>query len=192
MAKIGYIRVSSIGQETARQDQLMREMGVDKIFSEKLSGKTTDRSELQKMLQYVREDDILYVESISRLSRSIRDLLKIVDTLQNKGVKIVSCKESLDTGTPQGRFVLSIFAALAELEREQTLQRQKEGIEIAKAAGVYKGKQFQRIDEDQFQKLYRKWQDKEITAAEFGRRTGLPPSSLYRRITHYKETGKVN
>lgn len=192
MAKIGYIRVSSIGQETARQDQLMREMGVDKIFSEKISGKTTDRSELQKMLQYVREDDILYVESISRLSRSIRDLLKIVDTLQNKGVKLVSCKESLDTGTPQGRFVLSIFAALAELEREQTLQRQKEGIEIAKATGVYKGKQFQRIDEDQFQKLYRKWQDKEITAAEFGRRTGLPPSSLYRRITHYKETGKVN
>lgn len=192
MAKIGYIRVSSIGQETARQDQLMRELGVEKVFSEKLSGKTADRSELQKMLQYVREDDILYVESISRLSRSIRDLLKIVDTLQNKGVKRVSCKESLDTGTPQGRFVLSIFAALAELEREQTLQRQKEGIEIAKAAGVYKGKQFQRIDEDQFQKLYRKWQDKEITAAEFGRRTGLPPSSLYRRITHYKETGKVN
>lgn len=192
MAKIGYIRVSSIGQETARQDQLMHELGVEKVFSEKLSGKTVDRSELQKMLQYVREDDILYVESISRLSRSIRDLLKIVDTLQNKGVKLVSCKESLDTGTPQGRFVLSIFAALAELEREQTLQRQKEGIEIAKAAGVYKGKQFQRIDEDQFQKLYRKWQDKEITAAEFGRRTGLPPSSLYRRITHYKETGKVN
>lgn len=192
MAKIGYIRVSSIGQETARQDQLMHELGVEKVFSEKISGKTTDRSELQKMLQYVREDDILYVESISRLSRSIRDLLKIVDTLQNKGVKLVSCKESLDTGTPQGRFVLSIFAALAELEREQTLQRQKEGIEIAKAADVYKGKQFQRIDEDQFQKLYRKWQDKEITAAEFGRRTGLPPSSLYRRITHYKETGKVN
>lgn len=192
MAKIGYIRVSSIGQETARQDQLMHELGVEKVFSEKISGKTTDRSELQKMLQYVREDDILYVESISRLYRSIRDLLKIVDTLQNKGVKLVSCKESLDTGTPQGRFVLSIFAALAELEREQTLQRQKEGIEIAKAAGVYKGKQFQRIDEDQFQKLYRKWQDKEITAAEFGRRTGLPPSSLYRRITHYKETGKVN
>lgn len=192
MAKIGYIRVSSIGQETARQDQLMRELGVEKVFSEKLSGKTADRSELQKMLQYVREDDILYVESISRLSRSIRDLLKIVDTLQNKGVKRVSCKESLDTGTPQGRFVLSIFAALAELEREQTLQRQKEGIEIAKAAGVYKGKQFQRIDEDQFQKLYRKWQDKEITAAEFGRRLCLPPSSLYRRITHYKATGKVN
>lgn len=192
MAKIGYIRVSSIGQETARQDQLMREMGVEKVFSEKLLGKTADRSELQKMLQYVREDDILYVESISRLSRSIRDLLKIVDTLQNKGVKLVSCKESLDTGTPQGRFVLSIFAALAELEREQTLQRQKEGIEIAKAAGVYKGKQFQRIDAEQFQKLYQKWTAKEITAAEFGRRAGLPPSSLYRRITHYKATGKVN
>ncbi len=153
MAKIGYIRVSSVGQETARQDQLMRDLGVEKVFSEKLSGKTADRSELQKMLQYVREDDILYVESISRLSRSIRDLLKIVDTLHNKGVKLVSCKESLDTGTPQGRFVLSIFAALAELEREQTLQRQKEGIEIAKAAGGYKGKQFQKIDTEQFKYL---------------------------------------
>lgn len=192
MAKIGYIRVSSIGQETARQDQLMHELGVEKVFSEKLSGKTADRSELQKMLQYVREDDVLYVESISRLSRSIRDLLKIVDTLQNKGVKLVSCKESLDTGTPQGRFVLSIFAALAELEREQTLQRQKEGIDIAKAAGVYKGKQFRKIDTEQFQRLYTKWTAKEITAAEFGKRAGLPPSSLYRRINHYKLTGRIN
>ena len=192
MAKIGYVRVSSIGQETARQDQLMKDFGVEKVFSEKLSGKTTDRSELQKMLQYVREDDVLYVESISRLSRSIRDLLKIVDTLQNKGVKLVSCKEALDTGTPQGRFVLSIFAALAELEREQTLQRQKEGIDIAKAADVYKGKQFRKIDTEQFQKLYQKWTAKEITAAEFGKRAGLPPSSLYRRINHYKLTGRIN
>ena len=192
MAKIGYIRVSSIGQETARQDQLMRDLGVEKVFSEKLSGKTADRAELQKMLQYVREDDILYVESISRLSRSIRDLLKIVDTLQNKGVKLVSCKESLDTGTPQGRFVLSIFAALAELEREQTLQRQQEGIRIAKAAGIYRGKQFRRIDTEKFKHLYQKWTAKEITAAEFGRRAGLPSSSLYRRINHYKATGKIN
>lgn len=192
MAKIGYIRVSSIGQETARQDQLMRDLGVEKVFSEKLSGKTAERSELQKMLHYVREDDVLYVESISRLSRSIRDLLKIVDTLQSKGVKLVSCKEALDTGTPQGRFVLSIFAALAELEREQTLQRQKEGIEIAKVAGVYKGKQFRKIDAEQFQRLYTKWTAKEITAAEFGKRAGLPPSSLYRRIKHYKATGQIN
>lgn len=192
MSKIGYIRVSSVGQETTRQDQLMKDLGVEKVFSEKLSGKTADRPELQNMLKYIREDDVLYVESISRLSRSIRDLLKIVDTLNSKDVKRVSCKEALDTGTPQGRFVLSIFAALAELEREQTLQRQKEGIEIAKAAGVYKGKQFRRIDDKQFQQLYSKWSDKEITAAEFGRRSGLAPSTLYRRINHYQETGKIN
>lgn len=131
MAKIGYIRVSSIGQETARQDQLMQEIGVDKIFSEKLSGKSANRPELKNMLSYVREGDTLYVESISRLSRSIRDLLRIVDELQGKKVKLVSQKEALDTGTPQGRFVLSIFGALAELEREQTLQRQHEGIALA-------------------------------------------------------------
>ncbi|MCM1381412.1 MAG: recombinase family protein [Muribaculaceae bacterium] len=104
MSKIGYIRVSSVGQETARQNQLMKDLGVEKVFSEKLSGKTADRPELQNMLKYIREDDVLYVESISRLSRSIRDLLKIVDTLNSKGVKLVSCKEALDTGTPQGRF----------------------------------------------------------------------------------------
>lgn len=96
MAKIGYIRVSSIGQETARQDQLMQEIGVDKIFSEKLSGKSANRPELKNMLSYVREGDTLYVESISRLSRSIRDLLRIVDELQGKKVKLVSQKEALD------------------------------------------------------------------------------------------------
>lgn len=192
MAKIGYIRVSSIGQETARQDQLMQEIGVDKIFSEKLSGKSANRPELKNMLSYVREGDTLYVESISRLSRSIRDLLRIVDELQGKKVKLVSQKEALDTGTPQGRFVLSIFGALAELEREQTLQRQHEGIALAKAAGAYTGKKFRTIDTNMFEKLYQKWTAKEITAAEFGRRLCLPSSSLYRRITHYNATGKVN
>ena len=145
MAKIGYVRVSSVGQETARQDQLMRDLGVAKVFSEKLSGKTAERSELQKMLNYVREDDILYVESISRLSRSIRDLLKIVDTLQSKGVKLVSCKEALDTGTPQGRFVLSIFAGLLnwngsrhfrDKKRALILQRLQESTKENSSAGL--------------------------------------------------------
>lgn len=150
MAKIGYIRVSTEHQETARQEQIMKDYGVEKIFSEKLSGKNTDRPEFQKMINFLREGDVLYVESISRLSRSIRDLLKTVDILAEKGVSLVSNKENFDTTTPQGRFMLSIFAALSELEREQTLQRQKEGIAQAKERGVYKGRQPIKIDESRF------------------------------------------
>ena len=108
MSKIGYIRVSTIEQETARQEELLKSYGLDKVFEEKASGKNTERPELKKMLEYLREDDILYVESISRLSRSIRDLLSIVDTLNEKSVQLVVIKENIDTTTPQGRFVLSL------------------------------------------------------------------------------------
>jgi len=117
LARIGYIRVSTQQQETARQEQYMQQMQCDKIFIEKISGKNTKRPELQAMLAYVREGDVLYIESISRLARSIRDLLGLVDMLQLKGVDIISSKENIDTSNPQGRFVLSVFAALAELER---------------------------------------------------------------------------
>ena len=192
MSKIGYIRVSTIEQETARQEELLKSYSLDKVFEEKASGKNTERPELKKMLEYLREDDILYVESISRLSRSIRDLLSIVDTLNEKSVQLVVIKENIDTTTPQGRFVLSIFAALSELEREQILQRQKEGIAIAKAQGKYIGKQFKRIDEEVFLKSFKKWEAGDITARKFAELIGLTPNSLYRRIRRYNQFGKVN
>ena len=192
MSKIGYIRVSTIEQETARQEELLKSYGLDKVFEEKASGKNTERPELKKMLDYLREDDILYVESISRLSRSIRDLLSIVDTLNEKSVQLVVIKENIDTTTPQGRFVLSIFAALSELEREQILQRQKEGIAIAKAQGKYIGKQFKRIDEEVFLKSFTKWEAGDITARKFAELIGLTPNSLYRRIKRFNQFGKVN
>lgn len=140
MSKIGYIRVSTEHQETARQQEIMCGYQVDRIFSEKLSGATADRPQLKAMLDYVREGDTLYVESISRLGRSTRDLLNIIDTLNNKGVTLVSHKESIDTDTPTGKFMLTVFAALSQLEREQLKQRQREGINIAKAQGKYTGR----------------------------------------------------
>jgi len=165
----------------------MKEIGVDKIFVEKQSGKDINRPEFKKMLEYLREGDILYVESISRLSRSIRDLLNTIDILNDKGVKFVSQKENIDTDSPQGRFMLSVFAALSELEREQTLQRQREGISIAKANGKYKGRQPIEIDEDKFAKLYKQWKADEITAVEFQRRIGLKPNTFYRRIKAFEK-----
>lgn len=121
MANIGYVRVSSITQNTGRQFVLFEERGIhlDKTYTEKVSGKNIkDRPQLQEMLKYVREGDTVYIESISRLARNIMDLLKIVEQLQEKHVELVSLKETIDTSTPQGKFLLSIFGAMAQLERD--------------------------------------------------------------------------
>ena len=107
MSKIGYIRVSTEHQETARQQEIMCSYQVDRIFSEKLSGANTDRPQLRAMLDYVREGDTLYIESISRLGRSTKDLLNIIDTLTDKGVTLISHKEKIDTDTPAGKFMLT-------------------------------------------------------------------------------------
>ena len=132
MSKIGYIIVSTEHQETARQQEIMCDYQVDRIFSEKLSGANGDRPQLRAMLEYVRKGDTLYIESISRLGRSTKGLLNIIDTLTAKGVTLISHKEKIDTDTPAGNFMLTVFAALSQLEREQLKQRQREGIEIAR------------------------------------------------------------
>ena len=190
MSKIGYIRVSTEHQETARQESIMKQYNVERVFAEKLSGKNTNRPELKAMLDYVRDGDTLYIESISRLGRSTKDLLNIIDILKSKGVSLVSSKENIDTTTPQGRFVLSIFAALSELEREQTLQRQREGIAIAKANGKYKGRQPIEIDMVKFGQLYALWKADEITAVEFQQRMNLKPNTFYRRLKEYESSHK--
>ena len=186
MGKIGYIRVSTEHQETARQEAIMQQYKVERVFTEKMSGKNANRPELKAMLEYVREGDTLYIESISRLGRSTRDQLNIVDVLQKKGVTLVSSKENIDTNTPQGRFVLSIFAALSELEREQTLQRQREGIAIAKAQGKYKGRQSIAIDWVKFRQLYEQWKFGTITAVWFQKEMVLRANTFYRRLKEYE------
>jgi len=133
--KIGYIRVSTQEQNTMRQEVLMQELGVDEVYIDRLSGKNTDRPELKKMMDYVRKGDTVIVESISRFARNTRDLLELIEKLSEKGVEFVSRKEAIDTTTPTGKFMLTVFGAVAELEREYILQRQREGIAIAKHKG---------------------------------------------------------
>ena len=186
MSKIGYIRVSTEHQETARQQEIMDSYQVDRIFSEKLSGAITDRPQLKAMLDYVREGDTLYVESISRLGRSVKDLLNIIDTLTDKKVTLISHKEKIDTDTPTGKFMLTVFAALSQLEREQLKQRQREGIEIAKAQGKYTGRKPIPIDWDKFSKLYGEWKSKSITGRDFMRRMGMSVNTFYRRVHEYE------
>lgn len=166
----------------------MKTIGVEKVFTEKISGKDTNRPEFLKMLDYLREGDTLHVESISRLSRSIRDLLKTIDILNEKGVTFVSQKENIDTTTAQGRFMLSVFAALSELEREQTLQRQREGIEIAKAQGKYKGRQPVSYDKRKLEALYPDWKTGKLSAVEYAKQLGLKKNTFYRRLKEYQES----
>ena len=193
MSKIGYIRVSTEHQETARQQEIMDSYQVDRIFSEKLSGANAERPQLKAMLDYVREGDTLYVESISRLGRSTRDLLNIIDTLTDKGVTLVSHKENIDTDTPTGKFMLTVFTALSQLEREQLKQRQRKGIEIAKRklpADVFGGKFTGRkpipTDWAKFGQLYGEWKSKNITGRDFMRRMGLTANTFYRRVREYE------
>ena len=139
--KIGYIRVSTEEQNTVRQETLMEELGVDEIYIDKASGKSSERPQLKKMMQFVRRGDVVIVESISRFARNTKDLLNLIEDLSVKDVTFISKKEAIDTTTPSGKFMLTIFGAVAELERKYILQRQREGIEIAKKQGKYKGRQ---------------------------------------------------
>lgn len=182
---VGYVRVSTEEQNEARQLVSLEERKVDKIFIDKKSGKNADRDGLKSMLAYVREGDTVITESISRIARSTKDLLTILDTLTKKGVEFVSLKESIDTTTPQGRFMLTVFAAMAELERENILQRQREGIEVAKAAHKYKGKPPMQIDERQFRSVCKRWRGGEITATQAMKEMNLKPNTFYRRVNQW-------
>ena len=147
-----------------RQEVLMQELGIDEVYIDRLSGKNTDRPELKKMMDYVRKGDTVIVESISRFARNTRDLLDLVEHLTEKQVEFVSRKEAIDTTTPTGKFMLTVFAAVAELEREYILQRQREGIAIAKAQGKYRGKAAK--DYPDFERVVARWRSGEITAVQ--------------------------
>lgn len=183
--KVGYVRCSTEEQNEERQIKMMEEQNTGKIYMDKASGKNTDRPEFKKMMEFVREGDIIVVESISRIARNTRDLLSIVAQLENKGVEFVSLKENIDTSTPQGQFMLTVFGALAELERESILERQREGIAIAKAQGRYKGRKPIEIDENRFRAICSKWRHGEITAVEAMRKLGLKANTFYRRVKEF-------
>ena len=188
VTKVGYVRVSSLTQNTARQEVLMQELGVERVFIDRQSGKDTGRPELKRMMEFVREGDVVIVESISRFARCTRDLLELVEQLTEKKVEFISKKEALDTSTPSGRFVLTIFGAVAQLEREYLLQRQKEGIAIAKQEGKYKGRQ--PAVRPELDTVIASWQSGEITAVEAMRRLKISKTTFYRIIRERNIQGK--
>lgn len=186
--RVGYVRVSTAEQNTARQEVIMEQLDVEKVYMEKISGKTiTGREQLQEMLDYIREGDAVVVESISRLARNTRDLLDIVDKFDKKGVGFISQKESIDTDTATGRFMLTVFAAVAQLEREYMLARQKEGIAIAKVEGKYKGRKPIEVNQEKFADVYKRWKAGEITARAGMKELSLQPATFYRRVKSHEQ-----
>ena len=189
MANIGYVRVSSKDQNQGRQFALFEERGIklDKTYEEAVSGKDIKgRPQLQKMLEFIREGDTVYIESISRLARNIMDLLKIVEIFKEKGTELVSLKESIDTSTNQGKFLLSIFGAMAELERATIKERQREGIDLAIAEGRPYGRPGATISST-FTDNYKEWKAGKIKSVDFMKREKLKKTTFYKLIKKYEK-----
>lgn len=183
--KVGYIRVSTAEQNVARQEVLMKELGVERLFMDKLSGKDTNRPELQTMLDFVREGDTVVIESLSRLGRSVKDLIDINEKLTKKGVALESKKEKLETLTASGRLMFNVIASIAQFEREIMLERQREGIAIAKQQGKYKGRKEIEKPEN-WDEVIALWRVREITGKVAMEKLGLKRTTFYKLL---KEEG---
>ncbi len=177
---IAYVRVSTVDQNPERQKEQLSQHNIEKWFEEKVSGKDTNRVELQAMLGYMREGDKVFVSDFSRLSRSVSDLLQITEMMQTKGVQLISIKENIDTGTSTGKLMLTMIGAIAEFERMNILERQKEGIAIAKREGKYKGRKPK--THENFDEVYEKWKNKEITAACASEMLGVSRGTFYNLV----------
>ena len=168
--KIAYIRVSTVDQNEKRQIQGAKDWGAEKIYTEKASGKNiSDRPSLQEMLSFARDGDEIYVHDFSRLARSTKDLLSIVESLNSRNINLVSKKENIDTSTPQGKLMLTMIGAIYEFERANLLERQAEGIAIAKAEGKYKGRTATKIAPELWDKYLKKYNNREINKVQMAK-----------------------
>ena len=181
---IGYVRVSTVEQNEARQLESLKGYDIDRWYTEKVSGKDLNRPELQKMLDFAREGDTIFIHDFSRISRSVKDLLSLIDTLEAKKVHLVSVKESLDTSTPAGRFMLTMIGAINEFERANLLERQAEGIAIAKAKGKYKGRKAIEINEA-FIEGYNKYLARKLSKSALAKELGVSRPTLDKLINEY-------
>ncbi len=183
---IAYIRVSTVEQNLDRQKLGLEKYNIEKWFEEKVSAKDTNRPALKAMLDFAREGDKIYIWDFSRLARSTKDLLELVEIMKNKKIDLISIKENLNTTTPTGKLMLTMIGAINEFERTNLLERQREGIAIAKNKGKYKGRKKKEID-DNFIELYDKWKSREITASHFANEMGMSRVTLYKRIDEYEK-----
>lgn len=188
--KIAYIRVSTVDQNEERQIKAMENLRIEKYFLEKVSAKDTNREKLIELLEFVREGDIVYIKDFSRLARSTKNLLDIVEQLESKKVKLISLKENLDTSTSTGKLMLTMIGAIYEFERFNLLERQREGIEIAKEKGKYKGRK--KIEyPSNWVEVYNQWKNRQLAGNKAMEQLGLKRNTFYKLIKEY-ENDKSN
>lgn len=189
--RYGYVRVSTVHQDTARQEVLMKELGVDKVFIDKCTGKNTKRPMLEEMFRVLKAGDVVVVESYSRMSRSTKDLLEIVERLGQMDVDFVSKKEAVDTSTPTGRMLLTVIAGLNQFEREVMLERQRESIAAmpvvdGKKVSARTGRGFGRpkaeVDRAELGELVQKQRSGELTVKECCDRLGIGKTTWYEMV----------
>ena len=176
--RFGYMRVSTHKQDLDRQEDILAEYKCDEILKEKISGIKSDRPELNRLKDKVRSGDVVVVESFSRLGRSTKDLIELVDFFESKGVKIISHKENFDTTTPQGRLMLTVFQAFAQFERDLIVQRTTEGLKAARARGRQGGRPA--ADKKAIDKALKLYASQTHSLKEIAAITGVSQATLYR------------
>lgn len=184
--KIGYVRVSTVEQNEARQIEGLQKYGIDKWYIEKVSGKNTNRAKLQEMISALQSGDTVYIHDFSRLARSTSDLLKMVEELNSRGIHLVSNKENIDTSTPTGKLMLTMIGAINEFERTNMLERQKEGIAIAKRENKYKncGRKKKELD-GEYESLIQSYVDGEISKVQLAVMMNVSRPTLNRILKEY-------
>ena len=185
---IAYVRVSTVDQNEDRQIEAIKQEvdHIDKWFIEKVSGKNTEREKFKQMMNFIREGDEVYVHDWSRLSRSTKDLLSTIEELNNKGVKLVSLKESFDTSTPTGKLMLGLISSINQYEREILLERQREGIAVAKKKGVYKGRKQKEFETSTLLEVLNGIRNKEMTVKAGAEALGVTRQTVYNLLKRNK------
>ena len=184
---LAYIRVSTAEQNEARQIEAIEKYTIQKWFTEKVSAKDTNRPKLQELLEFAREGDTIYIHDFSRLARSTKDLLDIVEMLNAKGVHLVSNKENIDTSTPTGKLMLTMIGAIAEFERQNLLDRQREGIAIAKREGKYSKCGGKRKTVEGFSEAYARYKNRDITKSALAKELHISRPTLDKLIKEYEK-----
>lgn len=188
--RIMYSRVSTEEQNLTRQTELAKDESFDKVYTDKASGKNTDRPGLQAMLENIREGDTITVLSIDRLGRNLKDIINIVDTIKSKGCVFECLSPRFDTSTPYGDFFISLLGSIAEMERKQILERQRQGIEYARLMGKYKGRKPKKIEN--FEGIYKQWLDNKITSEQAGKLLNVSRATFYRRVKEFQENEVID
>ena len=177
--KIGYARVSTEEQNLDRQLDSLKEAGCEKIFKEKITGTKKDRPELDKLMEHLREGDLIIISDLTRLSRSVKDLFSLVDQIEKKGANIKSLKESwMDTSTPQGKLMFTIFAGISQFERVLISQRTLEGLAAARSRGRNGGRP--KKDEKALILALKMYQEKAYSISEITKATGVSKTTIYK------------